>query len=185
MARKLHKKKKQKKAKNMKKTTLLVMMAIGISTTSALSARTAGKAQDKRAVKKELLQQAETEEINAEKLKTKTEEEKLETKIVEHHKHIERLPIATPKQVDVIIANMQTESFDDGKFKYAQMGTQLFGFTVSDLNRIAKLFTFDDKRKAFLTAAYENCPDKHNYELLTGVFTFKSSAEDMLKQVRR
>lgn len=102
---------------------------------------------------------------------------------IERHRHHDRRhvcvdPIATQKQIEDIVDYISKRNFDDDKMGIAKLCVTLVPIPTDGLFKIAKLFSFDEKRKEFLYFAYEYCPDKENYVKLRKTFIFSSNAEE-------
>lgn len=90
---------------------------------------------------------------------------------------------ATPEQMQMVMAVLENQSFDDKKLEVAKLCVNLGHFCVSDLAQIAGKFSFDDNRKKFLIYAYAYCEDPQNYYMLKESFSFRSNFDEMMETV--
>ena len=80
-------------------------------------------------------------------------------------RHHHRSRCAAPEQMRMVMQTLEKQSFDDNRLEVAELCVVLGQFCVSDLERMAKVFSFDDKRLEFLKFAYDYCTDpllEHN-----------------------
>lgn len=106
---------------------------------------------------------------------------------VEHrdnHRHVCVDPIATPEQIDDVVKFVKKQSFDDDKMEAAKLCIKLRSIPTEGLIKIAKLFSFDNKRSDFLVFAYNYCPDKENYYKLRNTFSFQSEGDAFMKRLK-
>lgn len=102
----------------------------------------------------------------------------------DHHNHPHGpVFVISPEQVDIIVDYLKSISFDDDKLKVAKLCSQICPLNTHAIGRIAKQFTFDNRRSEFIIFAYEFCVDKENYTLLREVFTFKSEADKVFEKL--
>lgn len=95
-----------------------------------------------------------------------------------HDRH--RVECATHEQMSMALQVINQQSFDDKKLEIAKLCVVLGHFCVDDLARLAKPFSFDDRRLDFLIFAYDYCEDPQNYYALRDVFTFRSNFDTMM-----
>ena len=90
---------------------------------------------------------------------------------------------ATPEQLSMTVHVIGQQSFDDKKLEIAKLAVTLGHFCTDDLARVAALFSFDDKRLAFLLYAYDYCEDPQNYPSLRDVFSFQSNYDELIRTI--
>ena len=88
---------------------------------------------------------------------------------------------ATPEQLSMTLQVLEQQSFDDNKLEIAKLAVTLGHFCTDDLARVAQLFSFDDKRLAFLKYAHAYCEDPQNYPSLRDVFKFQSDYDELIR----
>ena len=88
---------------------------------------------------------------------------------------------ATPEQVAMTLQVVGNQSFDDKKMEIAKLAVTLGHFCTEDLARVARLFSFDENRLAFLKYAHAYCEDPQNYPALRDVFAFQSNYDDLMR----
>lgn len=103
---------------------------------------------------------------------------------VRHQDHRHVVECATHEQMQMSMRVLNQQSFDDKKLEVAKLCVTLGHFCVDDLARIATVFSFDDSRLAFLTYAYDYCPDRQHYYSLREVFTFSSNFSKLMDAVQ-
>ena len=96
------------------------------------------------------------------------------------HAPVHHINCATPDQLAMTLQVIEKQSMDDNKMEVAKLAVTLGHFCTDDLARIAKHFTFDDKRLTFLLYAHPYCEDPQNYPALRDVFTFKSNYDELI-----
>lgn len=101
----------------------------------------------------------------------------------DHDRHVCVDPIATKEQMDDMVAYMKKLSFDDEKLEAAKLCVRLCPVPTMGIGRLAKQFSFDKNRKAFLKYAYGYCPDPESYYMLRDLFSFKSDADKLFKEL--
>lgn len=97
-----------------------------------------------------------------------------------HHRH---RPCATSEQMHMVMKTLEKQSFDDNRLEIAELCVTLGQFCVSDLERMCKVFSFDDKRLEFLRFAYSYCTDPENYPMLRDAFTFSSNYDKLMDYI--
>ena len=103
---------------------------------------------------------------------------------VHHEPRGRYIECATPKQLGMAIRVLEQQSFDDKKLEIAELCVTIGHFCVDDLARLAKVFSFDDKRLQFLIYAYDYCEDPQNYYSLCDVFSFRSNFDTLMETVQ-
>ena len=88
---------------------------------------------------------------------------------------------ATPEQLSMTIQVVESQSFDDKKLEIAKLAVTLGHFCTDDLAQVARLFSFDDNRLAFLKYAHAYCEDPQNYPSLHDVFSFQSNYDELIR----
>lgn len=80
---------------------------------------------------------------------------------------------------DALIKQIEEESFSDDQQRIANMAAKKKCMHVSQIQKIAKSFTFAENKLSFLKAAYDNCPDKSDYYKLMDVLTFSGDKQEL------
>jgi len=88
---------------------------------------------------------------------------------------------ATSEQLSMTLHVVGQQPFDEKKLDVAKLAVTLGHFCTDDLARIARLFTFDEGRLAFLLYAHAYCEDPENYPSLYGVFTFRTNYDELIR----
>ena len=97
----------------------------------------------------------------------------------------QRIECAAPNQLRMSLEAIENQAFDDKKLEIAELCVTLGHFCTSDLERMARLFSFDANRKKFLTYAYRYVDDPQNYYSLRDVFEFRTNFDEMMDSLRR
>lgn len=92
---------------------------------------------------------------------------------------------ADAQQVSAIIKYLKDINMEADRLEAAKKCTHMYAIETRDLERIAKLFNFDENRLEFYKAAYRNCPDKGNYITLKNSFTFSSNFDKLVEYIAR
>ena len=98
-----------------------------------------------------------------------------------NHGPARHIVCATPEQLSMTLQVVGSQSFDDKKLEIAQLAVTLGHFCTDDLARVAKLFSFDENRLAFLKYAHAYCEDPQNYPSLRDVFSFQSNYDELIR----
>ena len=98
-------------------------------------------------------------------------------------RHHHRPPCASQEQMQLVMKSLEKQSFDDQKLEIAELCVAIGSFCTRDLERMAKVFSFDDNRLAFLKFAYEYCTDPENYPMLKESFTFSSNYDKLIEYI--
>ena len=98
-------------------------------------------------------------------------------------RHHHRPRCASPEQMQLVMKTLEKQSFDDNRLEIAELCVSLGQFCVGDLERMAKVFSFDDKRLEFLKFAYDYCTDPENYPMLRDSFTFSSNYDKLIDYI--
>ena len=75
------------------------------------------------------------------------------------------------------------QSFDDKKLEIAQLCVVIGLFCTDDLAVMAKTFSFEDNRLAFLKFAYPYCTDPERYPTLRDSFSFSSNYDALMDYI--
>ena len=97
------------------------------------------------------------------------------------HRPAHQILCATPEQLSMTMQVVSNQSFDDKKLEIAKLAVTLGHFCTDDLARVARLFSFDEKRLEFLKYAHPYCEDPQNYPALRDVFSFQSNYDDLIR----
>ena len=98
-----------------------------------------------------------------------------------NHGPARHIVCATPEQLSMTLQVVGSQSFEDKKLEIAQLAVTLGHFCTDDLARVAKLFSFDENRLAFLKYAHAYCEDPQNYPSLRDVFSFQSNYDELIR----
>ena len=85
--------------------------------------------------------------------------------------------------MQLVMKTLEKQAFDDQRLEIAELCVALGTFCVRDLQRMAAVFSFDDKRLEFLKFAYDYCSDRENYPMLRDAFTFSSNYDKLLEYI--
>ena len=86
---------------------------------------------------------------------------------------------ATPEQLSMTLQVLGQQSFDDKKLDIAKLAVTLGHFCADDMAQMAKLFSYDDSRLAFLLYAHDFCQDPQFFPAVRDVFTFQLNYEKL------
>lgn len=98
-------------------------------------------------------------------------------------RHHRRPPCATPEQMELVMKTLEKQSFDDQKLEISKLCVAIGTFCTRDLERMAKVFSFDDSRLEFFKFAYDYCSDPENYPMLKESFTFSSNYDKLIEYI--
>ena len=98
-----------------------------------------------------------------------------------HHDPARHIVCAMPEQLSMTLQVVGNQSFDDKKLEIAKLAVTLGHFCTDDLAQVARLFSFDDNRLAFLLYAHTYCEDPQNYPSLRDVFSFESNYDELIR----
>ncbi len=84
-----------------------------------------------------------------------------------------------PMNFQRILSAIDEETFSDDQLQLAKRITQQNCLTANQIERIAKVFTFEDTRLKYLKFAYAFCHDKNNYWVVNDALTFSSSKREL------
>ena len=98
-----------------------------------------------------------------------------------NHGPARHIVCATPEQLSMTLQVVGSQSFEDKKLEIAKLAVTLGHFCTDDLARVAKLFSFDENRLAFLKYAHAYCEDPQNYPSLRDVFSFQSNYDELIR----
>lgn len=101
----------------------------------------------------------------------------------QRREHVCVIPPYSEDEIAEITAYVKKQNFDSDMMPIAMLFVKIRPITVKGLASIAKLFSFDDKRRDFLLFAYDYCVDKENFFSLRNTFSFSSEAEKMYKNL--
>lgn len=110
--------------------------------------------------------------------------------VAQHHHHHypgpsrrELPPCATAEQMQAVMQTLKGQSFDDKKLEIAQLCVVIGLFCTDDLAVMAKTFSFEDNRLAFLKFAYPYCTDPERYPTLRDSFSFSSNYDALMDYI--
>ncbi len=87
----------------------------------------------------------------------------------------------SPASFDKMKQSVEAKPFSDTKMSTAKVATKNNCISVSQVKEICKLFSMDDDKLAYAKFAYDYCVDKGNYYLVSDVFSFSSTTDDLNK----
>lgn len=82
------------------------------------------------------------------------------------------------------LKTLKKQSFDDNKVNVIEASKNNVSFSVSQINAILKLFSFDKGKLAVAKMLYANCWDRMNYYTLTDSLTFSSAKTELLDFIK-
>lgn len=104
-----------------------------------------------------------------------------------HRGHDDRVMVApaSKDEAEMVIKLVKKTSFDDNKLEVAKVCLALRPMFASDIEAIARCFSFDDGRLQFLKYAYPYCVDKENAINFGRVFSFKSNSDKLYEFIQK
>ena len=82
---------------------------------------------------------------------------------------------------DKMKQSVEAKPFSDTKMSTAKVATKNNCISVSQVKEICKLFSMDDDKLTYAKFAYDYCVDKGNYYLVSDVFSFSSTTDELNK----
>lgn len=92
---------------------------------------------------------------------------------------------ASKDEAEMVIKLVKHTSFDDNKLEVAKVCIALRPMFASDIEAIARCFSFDDGKLQFLKYAYPFCVDKENAINFGRVFSFKSNSDKLYEFIQK
>lgn len=104
-----------------------------------------------------------------------------------HKGHDDRIMIApaSKEEAEMVIKLVKKTSFDDNKLEVAKVCLALRPMFASDIEAIARCFSFDDGKLNFLKYAYPYCVDRENAVNFGRVFSFKSNSDKLYEFIQK
>ena len=104
-----------------------------------------------------------------------------------HRGHDDHLMIApaSKEEAEMVIKLIKKTSFDDNRLEIAKVCLTLRPMFASDIEAMARCFSFDEGRLQFLKYAYPLCVDKENAVNFGRTFTFKSNSEKLYEFIQK
>ncbi len=87
----------------------------------------------------------------------------------------------TPASFDKMKESVEAKPFSDTKMSTAKVATKNNCISVSQVKEICKLFSMDEDKLTYAKFAYDYCVDKGNYYLVSDVFSFSSTTDELNK----
>jgi len=75
--------------------------------------------------------------------------------------------------------SIESKPFSETKMSTAKVATQNACLSVSQIKTIASLFSMDEDKLMYAKYAYDHCVDKANYYLVSEVFTFSGTTDEL------
>lgn len=91
---------------------------------------------------------------------------------------------ADKKEVNLVVNMMKKMSFDNQRLEAGKVCLSLRPMMAEDILKMAKTFTFDNDRMTFLEFAFAYCVDREKYYIMSDVFTFRSNADKLFKNIK-
>jgi len=88
-----------------------------------------------------------------------------------------------PVAFDQLLFQLDQIAFDSRKLELAQFAISHSGISVSQLKMVLRKFTFDSNRLTLSKSVYPNTIDRHNYWMLSDVFTFQSNFRELMNSL--
>ncbi|MDR2970628.1 MAG: DUF4476 domain-containing protein, partial [Bacteroidales bacterium] len=76
------------------------------------------------------------------------------------------------------------ESFESGKLQFAKNMTMSAPICVEQIMQICRVFDFESTKLEYAKFAYPYCSDKNAYYLVSSVFDFQSSKDELERFIR-
>lgn len=92
---------------------------------------------------------------------------------------------ATPYRFEEFVKLLKHTPFDEQRLKMANIYVQRNPLFTVQINKIAKVFQYDNNRLTFTKLAYKDCRDPQNYPLLRRSFTFTSNFNQLLRYIAK
>lgn len=104
-----------------------------------------------------------------------------------HRGHGDRMMVAPAgkEEAEMVLKLVKNTSFDDKKLEVAKVCLALRPMFTSDIEAIARCFSFDDNKLKFLQYAYPYCVDKENAINFGRVFSFRSNADKLYDFIQK
>jgi len=87
----------------------------------------------------------------------------------------------TTANFDKMKQSVEAKPFSDTKMSTAKVATKNNCISASQVKEICKLFSMDDDKLTYAKFAYDYCVDKGNYYLVSDVFSFSSTTDELNK----
>lgn len=87
----------------------------------------------------------------------------------------------SPASFDKMKQSVESKPFSDTKMSTAKVATKNNCISVNQIKEICKLFSMDDDKLTYAKFAYDYCVDKGNYYLVSDVFSFSSTTDELNK----
>ena len=87
----------------------------------------------------------------------------------------------TPAGFDKMKESVEAKPFSETKMSTAKIATKNNCISVSQIKEICKLFSMDDDKLTYAKFAYDYCVDKGNYYLVSDVFSFSTTTDELNK----
>lgn len=87
----------------------------------------------------------------------------------------------TTASFDKMKQSVEAKPFSDTKMSTAKVATKNNCISVSQIKEICKLFSMDDDKLTYAKFAYDYCVDKGNYYLVSDVFSFSGTTDELNK----
>jgi len=94
-------------------------------------------------------------------------------------------PCRNSSEFIMAITSIKKESFESGKLKFAKNMTATGSICVEQIIQICNTFSFESSKLEYAKFAYPYCGDKHLYYLVSNVFQFQSSKDDLNRFIRK
>lgn len=87
----------------------------------------------------------------------------------------------TSASFDKMKQSVEAKPFSDTKMSTAKVATKNNCMSVNQVKEICKLFSMDDDKLTYAKFAYDYCVDKGNYYMVSDVFSFSSTTDELNK----
>lgn len=94
-------------------------------------------------------------------------------------------PRVSPEEMNAIIAQLKSESFDDNRLQLAKEIAKSKPLTADNMARIVETFSFESNSVDFCKFAYQFVVDPENFFVVTNRFKFSSNKDEVLEFMRK
>ena len=101
-----------------------------------------------------------------------------------HPPHGNISPCRNATEFSIAMNNLRRESFESGKLQFAKSMTQSGPICVEQIIQVCNAFDFESSKLEYAKFAYSYCSDKNLYYMVSAVFDFQASKDELNKYIR-
>ena len=94
------------------------------------------------------------------------------------------VPCMSTGEFNQALNSIKNDAFEAGKLNKAKLIVSKNNVCTAQVMQIANLFTMESNKLEFAKYAYPFCADKNKYYLVTDVFSFQSSKDELLRYIK-